>query len=173
MITAHHRCTEVVRARVVVIAIGLRNTDAVSTAADVPNCARVTVVASLGIVRVCASNQRQTGIVGAGVGVAAADLITGTAYSALARIVLGAEAVVAAWGRIWFVQAPLTGVAEIIGAHVAVVTIQEVRCLTSAVGACFTNGTGVTVIATPRGWCVHTAYRRVTAILRARIAIIT
>jgi len=85
---------------------------------------------------------------------------------------LRAETVVAARSRIRFVQAPIYRIAEVVGADVSVVAIQEIRGLTTTIRTRLADGTGVAVVTTASSWRVDAPYRRIAAIFGTRVAVV-
>lgn len=119
------RIARIIRAEILVIAIGRRTHDARSSGALIAGGACTSVRARIGVVHVHTADRRSTAVVCADVVVVAVQRRTPDALAARTMIIGGAGVYVIAWIRVIVMEAADGLVAHIVRAGITVVAIQR------------------------------------------------
>lgn len=165
------RVTSIRRADVAIVAAyGFTTTDTI--AADIALGTGVVVVAGVGIQGVETAILRVAGIGGARVEIVAGRLPGPNALPPLTDIGTGALVAIVAGSFIVSVFASRGGVAQVIGADVRVVAIQDNATTAGPVGAGLAAGTGVAVIAAQIVGQIDAALSRHARIRGARVVVV-
>ena len=171
MVTATFEKTNVLGARIGVIAFLWAGADACTIAADIGCGAGVVIIALKGVVVIYTSGSFVATVGGAVVAVVAVDINSGTRAIA-ADVARSARIVVTAWQRIGVIVTTVRWVTIVCRTHVLVITLIGVDSDTLTLLALSLNGAGITVIAGHLVGDVLTLSVH-TGIIRARIFIVT